>query len=71
MDRRIEVVSPVYDEDIKKELSMIVEKGLADTSQGHWVNMNGNLPRRKGASKIFERSQEELYRFYLEDNPLR
>ena len=47
------------------------KKGLADTSQGHWVNMNGNLPRRKGASKIFERSQEELYRFYLEDNPLR
>lgn len=67
LDRRIEVVTPVYDEDIKKELEMIVNKGLADSLQGHWVNMNGNAPRWKGNPKALVRSQEDLYQHYLEN----
>ncbi|WP_329904351.1 RNA degradosome polyphosphate kinase [Porphyromonas pogonae] len=64
LDRRIEVISPVYDSDIKCQLKRIVESGLRDTSQGHYVNCNKGEPRRLTAPKPLYRSQKDLYEYY-------
>ena len=66
LDKRIEVMTPVYDTQIQKELSMIVDYGIADTAQGHYVNTEGRLPKRftiQDKTSLF-RSQEALYNHY-------
>lgn len=70
LDKRIEVMSPVYDVDIQKELKMIVDYGIADTAQGHYVNTEGRLPKRftvPDKTQLF-RSQEALYNYYKSIN---
>lgn len=67
LDNRIEVMAPVYDPDIQRELRLIVEYGLRDTCQGHAVDGTGrNLPwtleEGEGAS-----SQQALYKHYEEE----
>lgn len=65
LDKRIEVVCPVYDPEIQRELEMIVDLGLRDTSQGYYVNTHGGAPRRKGLPRSeWFRSQEALYNYY-------
>ena len=66
LDKRIEVMTPVYDTQIQKELSLIVDYGIADTAQGHYVNTEGRLPKRftiQDKTSLF-RSQEALYNHY-------
>lgn len=59
LDQRIEVVTPVYDKDIQKELQTIVDYGLCDTKQGRMVaGMQEN--------DLEFRSQEALYNHYKE-----
>lgn len=65
LDRRIEVMAPVYDKDIQNELMTIVDLGLSDISQSHYVNYNEGKPRRENHPKPWLRSQEELYNYYL------
>lgn len=65
LDRRIEVTVPVYDEDLKTELMHIVDYGLQDVSQSHYVNYHGLIPLRYDAEPPWFRSQEELYKYYL------
>lgn len=67
LDRRVEVVTPVYDPDLKRELELVVDYGLRDVSQGHFVNEEGRRPRRYVDDKPWFRSQEALYRHYLEE----
>jgi len=67
LDRRVEVVTPVYDPDLKRELELVVDYGLRDVSQGHFVNEQGRRPRRYVEDKPWFRSQEALYRHYLEE----
>ena len=62
---RIEVMTPVYDEDIKEDLRRTVEYGLRDTTNGRLVDGKGTDQLQQG--KLF-RSQEELYKYYLEHN---
>lgn len=64
LDRRIEVMTPVYDPEIQEELEMIVRYALEDTAQGYWVNQRGGAPRRQGHEGELFRSQEALYRYY-------
>ena len=65
LDNRIEVVTPVYDPDIKADLRTVVDFGLRDTCQGRIVDGRGeNLPWTTEDGARF-RSQEELYRHYL------
>lgn len=61
---RVEVVTPVYDADIKQELKRIVDYGLRDTSQGRRVDGTGNDPLRTAGGEARFRSQEELYNYY-------
>lgn len=62
---RIEVITPVYDDDLKEDLRRTVEYGLRDTANGRLVDGRGTDQLQEG--ELF-RSQEELYKYYLEHN---
>lgn len=62
LDRRIEVVAPVYDADIKEECRRIIDWGFKDTKQGRWVT--GQTEQDEEA--LF-RSQEALYEYYKQN----
>lgn len=62
---RIEVMSPVYDEEMRRDLLRTVEYGLRDTTNGRIVDGRGTneiQPVAEGDSPF--RSQEELYKAY-------
>lgn len=64
LDHRIEVMAPVYDPDIQKDLRRIILFGLRDTAQGRIVDGTGrNLPWTTEDNAPF-RSQEALYACY-------
>lgn len=64
LDNRIEVMTPVCDPDIQRDLKRIIEFGLKDTAQGHIVDGTGrNLPWTTEDNAPF-RSQEALYACY-------
>lgn len=66
LDKRIEVMTPVYDEAIQQELAYIVQAGLNDTAQGYFVNEHDGKMRRDllpEGTPLF-RSQEILYETY-------
>ncbi len=64
LDNRIEVMAPVYDPDIQKDLKRVISFGLKDTMQGHVVDGTGrNLPWTTEDNAPF-RSQEALYACY-------
>lgn len=67
LKRRIEVMTPVYDPAIQEELMTIVEYGLKDTSQSHYVNYNDRIPLRYTHEKPLFHSQEALYSYYIEN----
>lgn len=68
LNNRIEVVVPVYDQDIRDDLKRILDYGLRDTLKGRVVDGSGkNLPWTTEYNKPF-RSQEELYNYYTEQN---
>lgn len=62
---RIEVMTSVYDEDLKEDLRRTVEYGLHDTANGRLVDGKGTDQLQEG--ELF-RSQKELYKYYLEHN---
>ncbi len=67
LDRRIEVISPVLDEDIKKEFRDILEIQLNDNVKARVQDpeeSNRYVERKKGQKKI--RSQYEIYNYLKE-----
>ncbi|GHT54051.1 polyphosphate kinase [Bacteroidia bacterium] len=61
-DARVEVLAPVYDEKIQRELKLIVEYGLKDNRKARIIDGSGrNEIETKG---VPFRSQEELYKYY-------
>ncbi len=69
LSNRIEVVAPVYDAQIKKELQRIVDYGLMDNQQARVVDGTGrNTPIVPAEGEVQFRSQEELYRHYKANN---
>jgi polyphosphate kinase len=64
LDNRIEVITPVYDPEIKADLWKVIDFGLRDNCQGSIVDGSGeNLPWTTDSEMPF-RSQEELYKSY-------
>jgi polyphosphate kinase 1 len=67
LDKRIEVMTPVYDEDIQRELDFIVSAGLSDTEQGYYT-IDGEVYARRGdfppGTELFN-SQDAIYQYYL------
>lgn len=69
LDRRIEVVTPIYDDDIKRDLMCVVNAALSDNVKARIVDGSGrNLysQPKDGDEKL--RSQEFLYRRYVQLN---
>ncbi len=67
LDTRVEVVTPVYNPELKADLWRTVDFALRDNCQGNIVDGTGNnLPWKTSSEKPF-RSQEELYKCYLEE----
>lgn len=66
LNNRIEVITPVYDPVIKKEMKHIVEDGFKDTMQGRIVDGSGKNLFREEETPF--RSQEALYNHYLNEN---
>ena len=65
---RIEVMTPVYDEDLRKDLLRTVEYGLRDTTNGRIVDGKGTnqiQPVTEGGTPF--RSQEKLHQAYLQE----
>ena len=62
---RIEVLTPVYDEEMKKDLMRTVDFGLRDTTNGRIVDGCGTneIQKAKEREEPF-RSQEELHKAY-------
>ena len=68
LDNRIEVVAPVYDQEIKQEMHRIVEYALRDTIQGRLADGSGeNAPWTCG-NPLEHGSQAELYEYYKSIN---
>ncbi|MDD7455988.1 MAG: RNA degradosome polyphosphate kinase [Bacteroidales bacterium] len=65
LSARIEVMTPVYDDDLKKDLLRTVEYGLNDTTNGWLVTGTGDDVIQSGRPS---RSQEKLYEEYLKEN---
>lgn len=66
LDNRIEVVTPVYDPEIKHDLRMVVDFGLRDNVQGRIVDGTGSNTMYNPENEPPFRSQEKLYEFYKE-----
>lgn len=70
-DNRIEVMAPVYDPDIQRDLKRVIAYGLRDSMQGHIVDGSGeNRPwpgTGTGTAAAPFRSQEALYAGYREE----
>jgi polyphosphate kinase len=62
-DARVEVLAPVYDEKIQRELKLIVEYGLKDNRKTRIVDGSGENRIVQDGNPPF-RSQEELYNYY-------
>lgn len=66
-DNRIEVMAPVYDPDIQRDLKRVIEYGLRDSVQGYVVDGSGaNRPWASIAGEPL-RSQAALYAGYCEE----
>ena len=67
LDRRIEVMTPVYDPDIQRELDFVISAGLRDTEQGYYTNGEEVRPRREDIDDKTElfNSQQALYQYYV------
>jgi polyphosphate kinase len=63
-DSRVEVLTPVYDEKIQRELKLIVEYGLKDNQKARITDGTGENKIINGVVPF--RSQEELYNYYLQ-----
>ena len=67
LDNRVEVVTPVYDPQIKADLKLVVDYALHDTYQGRIVDGRGeNRPWTLDDGSCPLRSQEALYLHYKE-----
>ena len=71
LDNRVEVIAPVYDPEIKADLKRVVEYGLKDTLQGRVVDGTGENRPWISEDKTAFLSQEELYKYYLNENRIK
>ena len=68
LDNRVEVITPVYDPEVKEEMKRIVDFGLCDTLQARIVDGEGkNLFKQPDEGGQPFRSQEALYEYYLNE----
>lgn len=66
LDYRIEVATPVYDENNQRELKRIIEAALKDNTKARIINPKQDNTFKRINSKKPYRSQMELYSYYLD-----
>lgn len=64
LDNRVEVITPVYNPQIKADLWQVIDFGLRDNCQGSIVDGTGENRPWTTKSDVAFRSQEELYKRY-------
>ena len=65
---RVEVLAPVYDTDMQRDLLRTIDYGLADTVNGRLVSGCGNDTIQQAADEAAPlRSQQKLYEEYLKE----
>jgi polyphosphate kinase len=67
LDNRIEVYTPVYDEDLKLQLKKVIEFGLKDNLKARIVDGSGKNELQQIIDNQTFRSQQELYLSYKEN----
>lgn len=66
LDRRIEVMAPVIDPEIKREMLAIIDMGLRDNISARVIDGNGTNDIHKTDGEAILRSQSKLYEHYNE-----
>lgn len=66
LDRRIEVMAPVIDPEIKREMLAIIDIGLRDNISARVIDGNGTNDIHKTDGEAIFRSQSKLYEHYNE-----
>lgn len=66
LDRRIEVMAPVIDPEIKREMLAIIDMGLRDNISAKVIDGNGTNDIHKTDGEAIFRSQSKLYEHYNE-----
>lgn len=66
LSSRIEVMAPVFDDDLKADLMQTIDAALADTANGRIVDGHGTNALQPGA---YRRSQQEIYDRYCAQQP--
>ncbi|MEI6753411.1 MAG: RNA degradosome polyphosphate kinase [Paludibacter sp.] len=64
LDNRVEVYTPVYDPEFRKQLKTIIEYGLKDNVKARIVDGSGNNIINSTGDDTPFRSQEEIYLYY-------
>ena len=64
LDYRVEVYTPIYDPDLKRQLKKVIEFGLRDNVKARIVDGSGKNIINNTINETPFRSQEELYKFY-------
>lgn len=64
LDRRIEVMAPVIDPEIKREMLAIIDMGLRDNISARVIDGNGTNDIHKTDGEAIFRSQSKLYEHY-------
>ncbi|MCF8230013.1 MAG: polyphosphate kinase 1 [Bacteroidales bacterium] len=63
-DHRIEVVCPIYDQSIRKELMDMIRIQLKDNTKSRWLSPDRLNQYRKTGSKTKHRAQFEIYDYF-------
>lgn len=63
---RIEVMTPVYDEVLQRDLLRTIDYGMRDTTNGRLVDGHGGDPIQDGSIRFH--SQEQLYKAYSDES---
>ena len=68
LDNRVEVITPVFDPEIKADVINTIEYALSDNRQARVVDGTGSLEIQQTDAPYPFRSQEKLYERYVEIN---
>ena len=60
LDRRVEILFPVEDEQLKKQVMHILEVELADNVKAHILNADGQYVKVDKRGKVLVNSQEQF-----------
>lgn len=69
LDRRVEILFPVLDENIRRQVMHILEVELADNTKAHFLQADGTYEKADKRGKVLVNSQEQFCREALEAVP--